>query len=114
MKKFLILPTLLLLLSCAQNKKTVATGSTSSQTETSNQSKSIEGTILEIIQGKDGYTAKMKGSNTNEIYFVTISRTNLKNPNQYKTVAVGDKLKITGDYWKTEKEQHITVREIAW
>jgi uncharacterized lipoprotein YajG len=111
MKKLILLPTLLLLLNCAQNKNTLVSAAKEPQTKNTMLTKTVDGTVVDILQGKDGYTAKLKSS-TNEIYFVTISHTNLKNPAQYKTVTTGDKLKVSGDFWKMEKENHITVREI--
>ena len=71
----------------------------------------IEGKVLEVQNGKDGYTAKIETANK-EIFFATISHSNLKDHTQYKTVTVGESLKVTGDFWKAESENHITVREI--
>lgn len=90
----------------------IAKDSVAPQAETSKEeTKTVEGNVLEINNGKDGYTAKLETAEK-EIYLVTISHSNLKNHEQYKTVKVGEKLKVTGDFWKTESENHITVREI--
>ncbi|HLA54596.1 MAG TPA: hypothetical protein VK623_00725 [Flavobacterium sp.] len=75
------------------------------------ETKTVEGTVTDINNGKDGYTAKLE-TKEKEIYAVTISHSNLKNHEQYKTVKIGDQLKVTGDYWKLENENQITVREI--
>lgn len=75
------------------------------------ETKSVEGKVQDIQNGKDGYTAKIETSDK-EIYFVTISHSNLKDHTQYKSVKVGETLKVSGDFWKTETENHITVREI--
>jgi len=73
--------------------------------------KSVEGTVLEINPGKDGYTAKVETADK-EIYFVTISHSNLTNHEQFKTVKIGEKLNVTGDFWKMENDNQITVRSI--
>lgn len=73
--------------------------------------KTVAGKVLEINNGKDGYTAKIE-TKDKEIYYVTISHSNLKNHEQYKSVKVGEVLNVTGDYWKTEADNQITVRVI--
>lgn len=95
---FVIMITLLIACNCQKNNSTAKNGF-------------IEGKVTEIISGKDGYTAKIK-ANSDSIYFVTISRANLKDPQQYKSVAVGATIQVKGDIWKLEKENHITVREL--
>lgn len=87
---------------CAQHKK-VST--------TPNTIKAVNGRVQEIQLGKDGYTALIKTAQ-NEIFYATISHSNLENPEEYKKVNVGDKLNVSGDFWKMEKENHITVRSI--
>jgi len=74
-------------------------------------SKTVIGTVLEITNGKDGYTAKVE-TKEKELYYVTISHANLKNHEQYKTFKVGEALNITGDFWKMEDKKQITVRVI--
>lgn len=75
------------------------------------ETKTVEGIVSEIHSGKDGYTAKIETSDK-EVYFVTISHSNLKNPEQYKTVKPGDRLKVTGDFWKMDDDNQITARQI--
>lgn len=75
------------------------------------ETKTVEGIVKEINNGKDGYTAKIE-TKDKESYFVTISHSNLTNHEQYKSVKVGETLKVTGDFWKMDTESHITVREI--
>lgn len=61
---------------------------------------SIRGQVTGIENGKDGYTATVK-SEANKTYKVTISRINLeKSKSDYKKYEVGDKVSITGDWWK--------------
>ena len=73
--------------------------------------KTIEGTVISTNHGKDGYTARLETADK-EIYAVTISHSNLKDHAQYKSVKIGEKLKVTGDFWKLQEENQITVREI--
>lgn len=73
--------------------------------------RTVEGKVVAINQGKDGYTAEIKNA-AGETYFVTISHSNLDNHTQYKTVKLGDKLRVSGDFWKMEDENQITVRVI--
>jgi len=73
--------------------------------------KTVEGKVQEIQNGKDGYTAKIETAEK-EVYFVTISHSNLKDHTQYRSVKAGETLKVSGDFWKMENENHITVREI--
>ena len=75
------------------------------------KSETVEGTVISINQGKDGYTATLETANK-EQYAVTISHSNLKDHSQYKAVKVGETLKVTGDFWKLGDENQITVREI--
>ncbi|MEO9032368.1 MAG: hypothetical protein ABI285_03940 [Ginsengibacter sp.] len=70
----------------------------------------ISGVVNEIQQGKDGYTGRIITAG-NDIYYVTISPSNLKDPAQYRSVKVGDTMKVKGEQWKTGDENHITVRE---
>jgi hypothetical protein len=74
-------------------------------------SKTVEGKVLEINNGKDGYTAKIE-TKDKEIYFVTISHSNLKNQDQYKTFKVGEELNVSGDFWQMDTANQITVRSI--
>ncbi|HEX8270827.1 MAG TPA: hypothetical protein VF581_13120 [Flavobacterium sp.] len=113
------------IMSCESNKKSTITESgtevvkvrtpsedTINKTaEPAMETRTVEGTVASIQNGKDGYTAKVESSN-NEIFFVTISHANLKEPGQYKSYNVGDKIKVTGDFWKMENDNQITVRQI--
>jgi hypothetical protein len=73
--------------------------------------KTVSGTVVDINNGKDGYTAKLETTDK-KTYFATISHTTLKDHSQYRSVKVGDKLEVTGDYWKLGNEDQITVREL--
>lgn len=89
----------------------VKTDTISAETPKEEVQKTVEGVVTNINQGKDGYTATLETS-TKEEYFVTISYSNLTNHEQYKSVKVGDNLKVTGDFWKMEDKNQITVRVI--
>lgn len=71
----------------------------------------ISGMVTEIQPGKDGYTAQLK-TDIGTVYYVTISRANLADPQTYRSAAVGDTLTVKGDIWQMENQNHITVREI--
>ena len=71
----------------------------------------ITGKVQEIQNGKDGYTAKV-ATTDNVVYFATISIPNMKDPKDYRRVAVDDTINITGELWKTETENHVTVRSM--
>ena len=71
----------------------------------------IEGTVDAVELGKDGYTAKIKTSN-NKIFYATVSIVNVGGPENYKVFKVGEQVSVTGDLWKTDTENHITVRKI--
>ena len=75
------------------------------------ETKTVEGKVVEVVPGKDGYTAKLETAEK-EHYYVTISHSNLTNHEQYKSVKVGETLKVTGDFWKMEDKNQITVRVI--
>ncbi|RRJ88878.1 hypothetical protein [Flavobacterium macacae] len=70
----------------------------------------VEGEVKEINQGKDGYTAIL--TTEGGIYYVTISIPNLKDPKQYRVVKIGETIKVSGDSWKMEEDNYITVREL--
>ena len=89
----------------------VKTDTISAETPKEEVQKTVEGVVTNINQGKDGYTATLETS-TKEAYFATISHSNLTNHEQYKSVKVGDNLKVTGDFWKMEDKNQITVRVI--
>jgi len=72
---------------------------------------SVEGTVKEINRGKDGYTAKITDV-TGQTYNATISIPNLKDPKQYRNVAVGDKINVTGETFKSGTDNYIVVREL--
>jgi hypothetical protein len=55
----------------------------------------VKGDVTEIVNGKDGYTATIKDMD-GKLYDVVISIPNLKDPKKYRTVTVGQKIKVTG------------------
>ncbi|MEO5911883.1 MAG: hypothetical protein ABIP95_13415 [Pelobium sp.] len=112
MKKIWIPIVALMIASCNETKNTSSQSTGNIKTEFAADSlKTAEGRVLEIQQGKDGYTAKIQSTN-DAIYFITISHANLNDPKQYKTVKVGDQIMVSGESWMAEQEEHITVKEI--
>lgn len=73
--------------------------------------KEITGKVKEVVNGKDGYTAKVV-SEDGKVYSATVSHANLKDPSQYKTVKTGDQVTVKGDSWMMGEEEQITVREL--
>lgn len=80
-----------------------------SQKET--EMRTVTGIVKNIFYGKDGYVASIFAKD-NQQYFATISRANLKNPQQYRSFNVNDTVTVKGDYWEIDDENQITVREI--
>lgn len=79
--------------------------------EEKNDTIAVQGKVNEINKGKDGYTAILTAED-GKIYYATISIPNLKDPKQYRTVAIGETIKIKGDSWNMEDDNYITVREL--
>lgn len=79
--------------------------------EEKNDTITVQGKVNEINKGKDGYTAILTAED-GKIYYATISIPNLKDPKQYRTVAIGETIKIKGNSWKMEDDNYITVREL--
>ncbi|WP_157804990.1 hypothetical protein [Confluentibacter lentus] len=111
MKHIIALLVIALLLSCGHKKEKAVPLKTESNTENKVELKTVSGEVTDIKFGKDGYTAKIITAN-NSIYFVTISRSNLNNPEQYKSIQIGEQLSISGDFWIMEGDNQMTVREI--
>lgn len=72
----------------------------------------ISGKVESIESGKDGYTAKIN-TTENKIYFATISIVNLGGPENFKRLNVGEEVFFKGEIWKTETDNHMTVKEIV-
>jgi hypothetical protein len=70
----------------------------------------ISGTITAVQPGKDGYTATILTADK-KVYQATISRVNLEQPEQYRSLKTGDKISVRGERWQMDGE-HITVREM--
>ena len=79
--------------------------------EEKNDTIAVQGKVNEVNKGKDGYTAILTAED-GKIYYATISIPNLKDPKQYRTVAIGETIKIKGNSWKMEDDNYITVREL--
>jgi hypothetical protein len=71
----------------------------------------IEGKIVEIKNGKDGYMATLE-SNDGKEYIAIISILNL-NKGEYKNYSVGDRIKVNGSYWiNSDDKVNIVVKKI--
>lgn len=66
----------------------------------------VRGKVSQVTNGKDGYTAQIKDDSGRE-YFVTISRVNMADGNQYKEVKAGDMITVKGESFKMGDELHI-------
>ena len=122
-KSFIIVCAFSGIVSCNSNKKAtikedgteVVKARTPEATPESNEEKeatiSVEGKVSEINNGKDGYTAILT-TEDGKIYYATISIPNLKDPKQYRAVKIGETIKVSGDSWKMEDDNYITVREL--
>lgn len=97
----------------SNNNKEANAQTTESPKEQSDKkiTRTITGLVSAVQMGKDGYTAKLLMP-TGEIISVTVSRVNLKDPQQYKEVKEQDILSVTGEQWEMEKEIQLTAREI--
>lgn len=71
----------------------------------------VTGTVQEINKGKDGYTAKI-ADEAGKTYNATISIPNLKDPKQYRSVAVGEKISVKGESFASDADNYIVVREL--
>ena len=72
---------------------------------------SITGVVTEVQPGKDGYTANVKTTRQENV-FVTVSRVNLKDPGQYRSVNVGDTVQVIGEEWEMNGETHLKALEL--
>jgi hypothetical protein len=69
----------------------------------------VKGIVKDINKGKDGYTARIETS-AGQVVAATISRSNLKDPKQYRDLAIGDVVTVTGNTWKLDGVNQMTVR----
>jgi RecJ-like exonuclease len=67
-----------------------------------------KGEVTEITPGKDGYMAKIKDSD-GKFYTATISIPNMADPKQYRSVKVGDVVKVSGTTFMLGEETGIKV-----
>ena len=71
----------------------------------------VTGKVEEIVNGKDGYTAKI--TSADGVYFITASIPNSTDPKNYRRVTVGETVTVKGEQWMQEAEKHIVVREFV-
>jgi len=75
------------------------------------ETKTIEGIVKNIFHGKDGYVASIHATD-NLVYLAAISRSNLKNPSQFREFNLNEAVKLYGEHWRMNDEDQLTVREI--
>ena len=71
----------------------------------------VTGKVTEIVQGKDGYMAKLTTADEKK-YTATISIPNLDNPKQFRAVKIGDNITVKGNVTNLESDILIIVREL--
>jgi len=69
----------------------------------------VKGVVKEINRGKDGYTAKIETAD-GQLVAATVSRSNLYDAKQYREVAVGETVRVTGNTWLLDGVNQMTVR----
>ena len=106
MKYFAFIVAITLLASCGSSKET----KTPMQVQEQLDETYYTGIVQEIERGKDGYTAKIK-TEKGEVFYATVSISNLKEASQYKSVEPGTTIKVKGEHWKMEDQNRITARE---
>jgi len=71
----------------------------------------ITGKVTEINRGKDGYSAKIK-TEAGKTYVGTISIPNMADPKDYRSVAVGEEITVTGEAFPVEEDVMIKVTKL--
>lgn len=71
----------------------------------------VTGKVTEIVQGKDGYMAKLTTADEKK-YTATISIPNLDNPKQFRAVKIGDNITVKGIVSNLESDVLIRVKEL--
>ncbi len=69
----------------------------------------VKGVVKDINRGKDGYTAKIETAD-GQLISATVSRSNLYDAKQYRDLAVGETVKVTGNTWLLDGVNQMTVR----
>ena len=112
MKK-LIVPACIVLMLCACNSSKISGKDEQNSASTAAVKEIIEvtGKVKSIINGKDGYTATLV-TNEELIYNATISIPNMTDPANYRRVAIGESVTVSGELWKIQNENQITVRRM--
>lgn len=106
MKQLIFIFSLIFFAGCASNKEQA----TPLEIKEEINEQFYTGIVQEIERGKDGYTAQIR-TEKGEIFFITVSISNLKEANQYKSVEPGETIRVRGEHWKMEDKNYITVRE---
>ena len=103
---------------CNETKKVntpepeTATPTAPAATEPQKDVVTVSGKVEEIVNGKDGYTAKITSTDGNT-YFITASIPNSTDPKNYRRAAVGETVTVKGEQWMQGTEKHVVVREFV-
>jgi hypothetical protein len=71
----------------------------------------VTGQVVEINQGKDGYSAKIKTAD-GKTYVPTISIPNMADPKDYRAVKAGETITVTGEAFPVEEDIMIKVTKL--
>jgi hypothetical protein len=71
----------------------------------------VTGKVTAIKNGKDGYTATVV-TNENVEYDATISIPNMTDPANFRRVAVGETITVSGELWNIQNANQLTVRKM--
>lgn len=110
MKKLLVaVVALLSFAACNQTKKMNSTDGPSSPAV--KDIIEVTGKVTTIANGKDGYTATIVTAE-NISYAATISIPNMTDPSNYRRVAVGETVTVSGELWTIQDANQVTVRKM--
>lgn len=110
MKKIIIaFASIVLFAACDEPKKVNTPEPEATVDEPQKEVVTVSGKVQEIINGKDGYTAKIIAADST-LYFITASIPNATDPKNYYRVTIGENVTVKGEQWMQGTEKHITVR----
>ncbi|MXN90518.1 hypothetical protein GR160_04710 [Flavobacterium sp. Sd200] len=71
----------------------------------------VKGVVTEIINGKDGYMAKIKDEQ-GKLYTATISIPNMTDPKQFRAVKIGETITVSGTTFVLGEETGVKVNTL--
>lgn len=72
---------------------------------------SVKGEVQKTNSGKNGYTAELM-TKSKMFYQIIISIADMDNSESFKTIKIGDIIKVKGDLWKMGDNNYIKVKEL--